>query len=128
MCSAHSQTPTTGRRLEYLLWRAERDQRLRKSFLCTQAGGVFAGPAVHAGSAIEYSAVRRRSEDEHLQQALPGADGSISVAISSHHTGGDGAASKLGAVPHLQDVILEQSNAGSARGDQPFQTDPGAAR
>ena len=54
--------------------------------------------------------------------------GPVPVAISAVHSGGDDSAAELGAVSHLQNVVLEPGDARPARDHQSFQAHARIAR
>src|SRR5437899_5277052 len=119
--SSHPQTPIAGWRLEYLSWRPERDQRVGQSIFCAETRQLFGGRSVYARGACQHHAPRRHSADEHLQQTLSGAPGPVPVEISADDSCGNGSPAKLGAISHLQNVVMEPRDAHAARHYQSFQ-------
>src|SRR5207244_8042521 len=77
---------------------------------------------LHARSARQHHAPRRYSSDEYLQQALSCAPGTISVEVFADDPCRNGAPAELGAVSHLQNVVVEPGHACSPGHHQSFQT------
>src|SRR5207245_8896534 len=64
---------------------------------------------------------------QHVQQALPGPPGPVPVEISADDTGGNDPAANVGAISHLQNVVVEPRHVGASRHYQSFQTNPRVA-
>src|SRR5213595_4308226 len=120
--SSHLETATAGWRLEYLSRRSERDQRVDQSLFRPETRWLFCGCAVYAGRASHHHAPWRHPSNEHVQQTLPRAAWPVSVEVFARNPGGNCASAEMGAISHLQNVVVEPGHDHSARHHQSFQT------